>query len=233
MTAPGLFRELADGVRVVERPQRFFGIEIGTRMTVLDGPDGALLLHSPVRADAALRDAVAALGRPAWIVAPNRFHHLFAGEWQTAFPDALLLGAPGLSRKRADLSFDGELPGDAPDAWAPIFRVACFRAMPLSNEVALLHRPSRTLVLTDLLISLRAEGPGAISGVPRAALRLAGLRGEVGTTLLERLGTRDRRAARVFVDELLGWDFDRIVLAHGPIVETGGHEVLRRGWSWL
>jgi len=230
MTSP--LRPVADGVGVVERPQRFFGAEIGTRMTVLESPQG-LLVHSPVALDAELADAVAALGEVAWIVAPNRFHHLFAGEWKSAFPGALLLGAPGLAQKRQDLRFDGELPDDAPVEWSSTFDTACFRAMPLSNEVVLLHRASRTLVVTDLILSLRTGGPGEIEGLSRPLLRLAGLRGEVGTTLLERLSTRDEQAARRFLDQVLAWDFERIVMGHGVIVESGGPAVLRRAWDWL
>ena len=232
MVTASPLRTLTEGVHVVERGQRFFGAEIGTRMTVLESPTG-LLLHSPVALDTELREAVESAGPVAWIVAPNRFHHLFAGEWKNAFPNAGLLGAPGLAEKRSDLRFDGELPDDAPAEWAGVFDVACFRAMPLSNEVVLLHRPSRTVVVTDLVISLGTGGPGEIRGRSRTGLRIAGLRGEVGTTLLERLATRDKRAASAFLDEVLAWDFERIVLAHGTIVEKDARETLRRAWSWL
>ena len=42
-------RPLADGVHVMERPLRFFGVEMGTRMTVLQTERG-LLVHSPIDA---------------------------------------------------------------------------------------------------------------------------------------------------------------------------------------
>jgi hypothetical protein len=44
---------------------------------------------------------------------------------------------------------------------------------------------------------------------------------------------RDRAAAREQIGRMLAWDFDRIVLSHGDIVPTGGHEVLRRAYAWL
>lgn len=54
-----------------------------------------------------------------------------------------------------------------------------------------------------------------------------------GATLLEHVIIRNRKAAREQVDRMLAWDFDRIVLAHGGIIETGGREVVRRAYAWL
>ncbi len=55
-----------------EAPLRFFGVEIGSRMTVID-IDGDLLLHSPIELDPA---RLAPLGTPRWLLAPSRMHHL-------------------------------------------------------------------------------------------------------------------------------------------------------------
>jgi len=35
------------------------------------------------------------------------------------------------------------------------------------------------------------------------------------------------------VERILSWDFDRIVLCHGPIVESGGKTVFREAYSFL
>jgi hypothetical protein len=32
---------------------------------------------------------------------------------------------------------------------------------------------------------------------------------------------------------MLAWDFDRIVIAHGEVLESGGREALRAGYAWL
>jgi Domain of unknown function (DUF4336) len=50
-----MMRELARNLWVVERPQRFYGLEVGTRMTVIRLAGGSLLLHSPVSLDRELR----------------------------------------------------------------------------------------------------------------------------------------------------------------------------------
>ena len=48
-----------------------------------------------------------------------------------------------------------------------------------------------------------------------------------------RLGFRDKAAARASVERILSWDFDRILLCHGPIVESGGKAVFREAYSFL
>jgi len=54
-----------------------------------------------------------------------------------------------------------------------------------------------------------------------------------GPTLFERILIRDRRAAREQIDRMLAWSPERIVLAHGALIETAGAEVLRRAYAWL
>jgi hypothetical protein len=44
---------------------------------------------------------------------------------------------------------------------------------------------------------------------------------------------RDRAALARSIAELLTWDFDRIIVTHGRIVETGGRDVLRAAYRFL
>ena len=44
---------------------------------------------------------------------------------------------------------------------------------------------------------------------------------------------RDRAAARQSLEQILAWDFDRVVVAHGDILDSGGHQALSAGYIWL
>lgn len=228
MTAP--LRALADGLWVAERPLRVLPfLDIGTRMSVVRGPDGGLVLHSPVEADAPTRAAIDALGPVRAVVCPNKVHHLFAGGWKAAYPEARLLGAPGLAAKRPDLPFDGEL-GDLPDP-SLAGALACHpvRGIPYMNEVAFLHAASRTLLLTDLAFRpTAASSPGL-----RRWTWISRVRGGFGPNAVVRILIRDRAALRASIDHLLAWDFDRVTVTHGEVLESGGREALRRAWAWL
>ena len=222
-------RQVAQDLWVAERPQRFFGLEVGTRMTVVRLTDGSLLLHSPIPLDAELRRELDAIGRVRFAVAPNRVHHLYAGKVAEAYPAARLWVGPGLERKRPDLVFEAVLGDEAPAEWKGQVDQVLFRGRPYENEVVFFHRASRTLILCDLAFNF---GPSAAAPT-RLLMRLLRSYGHFGPSKLDPLLIRDRRAARESLERILGWDFDRVVVAHGDVLESGGHEALRRGYSWL
>src|SRR5262245_39902746 len=126
-------RELAEDLWVAERSQTFYGLPVGTRMTVIRLPGGRLLLHSPVALDDALRAALDSLGRVSYVVAPNRVHHLYAGDVAKSYPEARLWVAPGLERKRPDLAFVALLGDEAPEEWREQVRQTFFRGRPYEN----------------------------------------------------------------------------------------------------
>jgi hypothetical protein len=222
-------RALAEDLWVVDRPQSFYGLPVGTRMTVVRLPGGRLLLHSPVALDAELRTRLDAVGRVSFAVAPNRLHHLYAGEVAQAYPGARLWVAPGLERKRPDLAFEAVLGDEAPKEWRDDVAQVFFRGRPYENEVAFFHRRSRTLLLCDLAFNFGPSAPAPT----RLLMKLIRSYGHLGPSTLDPLLIRDRAAARASLERILAWDFDRIVVAHGDVLDSGGHETLRRGYAWL
>ena len=225
----GDVRALAPDLWVVDRPQRFFGLAVGTRMTVIRLADGSLLLHSPVVLDADLRRALDALGPVRFAVAPNRVHHLYAGDVARAYPEARLWIGPGLETKRPDLAYVAILGDEAPVEWRGQIDQVFFRGRPYENEVVFCHRASRTLLICDLAFNF---GPNAPL-VTRVLMSLIRSYGYFGPTKLDPLLIRDRAAARTSMEAILAWDFDRVIIAHGDVLEIGGRDALRRGYAWL
>lgn len=221
-------KRVDEDVWVAEQPLRFGGFEVGTRMTVIRLPGDRLFIHSPIRLDGA-RAELERIGRPRYVVAPNRLHHLFAAEYCTAYPEVELFVAPTLDKKRPDLRIAGVLGDGAPSGWADQIDQAVIRGYPTLNEVVFFHRASRTLLVSDLVFNIGADSPL----LTRFGTWLIGGYGRFGPTFLERLFIRDRRAARASLERILTWDFDRVVLAHGNVLESGGAEELRRGYAWL
>ena len=214
-------RSHGDGVHTIDTPLSFFGMELGARMTVLETTHG-LLVHSPVDIDPS---EIAHLGALRWAVAPNRLHHLFIGRWIDAGAEAW--AAPGLPEKRTDLDFAGVLDADRQPFGDEVLVVplTCFS---FTNEVVLLHRPSRTLIVTDLLFHIQADAPLGT----RVAMTLAGGYPGCCTTFVERIGFH-RPTARREMAALAALDFDRLIMSHGAVVETGGKEAFRGAMSWL
>jgi hypothetical protein len=225
-------RELVpDRLWVREMPLRLFGVELGTRMSIvrLSGQVGDLWLYSPVALDRPLREQLDGLGRVRFVVCPNMGHHMFAGEYFAAYPDAGFYAAPGLPEKRSDLPFNGVL-GDTPEpGWAKDLEQVVFRGNQMVREVVFCHHESHTLIVADLVQSADSGSPL----LTRLVKRLTGTYDRPGLPLPFRFGFRDKAAARVSLERILSWDFDTIVLSHGPIVESGGKAVFRDAYSFL
>lgn len=220
---------LAPDLWHLNAPLSVFGMAIGHRLTVARLPDGTLWLHSPVAYSAALADALAPLGRVAHIVAPTTMHDTYLEGWFAAYPKARFHGARGFAKFRPDLKFTDTL-GDAPDpAWAATFDQHLLRGIPRLNEVALLHRASRTLILTDLVFNLGPDMPG----LSRVLLKLNDCYCRFGVSRLFKTTIKDRAAFRRSIDHVLAWDFDAIVVSHGANIPSGGKPMLRDAFTFL
>ena len=226
----GALRALAPGLWVADRPLGNPLAEIGTRMTVIRLRDGGLFLHSPAKLDAPTRAALDALGPVRCVVCPNRAHHLFAADYVAAYPDAQLYGAPNLAPKRRDLKFAEELSNVAPAAWRADLEQHVFAGAPFLSEVVFFHPATRTLLLTDLAFNvLEGKTEGA-----RFFCWLSGAEGRFGPHRLIRwFMIRDHAAARASLARILAWDFDRVTVTHGDVLESGGREALRKGFAFL
>jgi hypothetical protein len=222
---------IAEDLWVVSRPLRFLGLfPIGCRMTIVRLSDGTLWLCSPVAIDDELATTLDGLGPVAHLVGPNRFHHLQLGPARTRYPNASLHLAPGLGSKRPDLAPALTLSNEAPESWRADLDQRVLEGVPTFNEVAFLHRRSRTLILTDHLFNLDDSHPTSV----RAVGSMLGVRRAPGFPLDARLFfVRDRDALARSIAEVLAWDFDRIVVTHGRIVETRGRDVLRDAYRFL
>jgi hypothetical protein len=196
-------------------------------MTVARFDDGRLWIHSPVRFDEAVAEQLRSLGTVAWIVAPNRMHHLFAGHARRMFPDAALYGAPGLAAKRPDLAGLIELGDTVPPEWAGNLDQVCIRGVPLVNEVAWFHPASATLIMTDVLQCWCGDLPWA------AALygRLTGVLNQLDVPRTVRLVTRDRASVAGSARAILQWPFTRVITGHNAIVEQDAHAAVARAFS--
>lgn len=225
--APGLWT--ADGQADIAVPVFLRRYDFSTRMTVIGLPDGGLFVHSAIRLDDAVRADLDRLGRVRAIVAPNKAHHLFVGDYTAAYPEAKLYGAIGLPEKRKDLRFSGMLGDEPRPEWRGVVEQRTVRGMPMLNEVAFFHPSSRTLVLTDLVFNVPAHRPW---GIP-IVFRLMGAGGRFGPHRFVRWMIRDQKTARESLGAILRWDFDRVIMAHGDVLESGGRQKLRDAFSFI
>lgn len=224
---PADLEPVRDGVWTTSRPQRFFGVETGTRMTVVRLAGGGLFVHCPVALDEETKRAIDALGPVRAVVASSLYHHLHVGGWMKAYAEAKFFACPGLEKKRRDLAWSGVLDDAAPPLWAGTLEQVFFSAR-FEKEVVFFHTKTRTMICADALINLSTHA----SPITRAVAFAMG-NSAPGKGWMERFAVRDRAAAREQVARILAWDVDAIVLAHGALVPHGGREVVRDAYAWL
>ncbi|HEX8818737.1 MAG TPA: DUF4336 domain-containing protein [Archangium sp.] len=223
-------RPLSDDLFVLDVPFRVGGLmDLGGRMTVIRLPDGGLWVHSPVKLEATVRQAVDALGPVRFLVAPNVMHHLAMGDWAAAYPSARVLAPPGLRKKRPDLRIDVELSDVVDVGQSPTIEQLLTHGIPKLEEFVFLHRPSRTLLLTDVAFNIHETS----SWLTRTYLKLGGAYGRLAPTSHLKSMVKDKAALRAWRDRVLQWDFDRVVPCHGQVLERGGREALRDAFAWL
>lgn len=219
----------AEGVWLDTHPVSIVGMAMTSTMTVLDLGGGSLLVSSPVALTEERRAAVDALGTVKHIYAPNLYHNSWVNDWAVAFPDARVHGPRGLSKKRPDIELDRTF-GDRPEqAFAGVLDEHFIEGFRLRESV-LVHRPSNTLVVTDLVHNVgKPEGTW-----PRLYTRAMGFYDRVALSrMLRWLAFSDRASARKSVDALLEQQFDRLVVGHGAPLESGAKDALRGAFEWL
>jgi hypothetical protein len=94
------------------------------------------------------------------------------------------------------------------------------------------HRASRTVIAVDLVEHFRDETPG-MNWVMRSYVKLFGMWNKARPAPELRWMTRDRAAARIAIEKILAWDFDRMVIAHGELFERGAKDALREAWRFV
>ena len=222
-----MIRQLHDSLWVMDFPLKMpGGVRLGTRTTLVRLSNGGLFVHSPGPADETDFSEIEKLGEVAHIVAPNLLHHLSVKAWMARCDGAALYAPPGFEQKLPGLRFE-TLTDEAPAAWAGEMDQLAVNGAPRMNEIVFCHRPSRTLLLTDLCFNFRHSD----SLVTRIFMRLNGAYGRFGPSRLAGLLVKDHAALEASVERILALDFDRVIVTHGEVLENGGEAALRSAFA--
>ena len=216
--------KVAEGVWCVEAEIKMpGGVRMNTRMTIVRLENGTLLVHSPIRIDDELAKEIAGLGDVASIVAPNRWHHLFFGACAERYPQARTFAAPGLAEKVPGLRVDEGLTDAAPKLWADEFDQIVVQGASKMSEVVLFHKPSRTLVVSDLFFNIVRPA----NFMTKVLTTFMGTRGKLAKSRGWSMMMEDNAAFEASVRNVLAWDFDKLVMAHGEVVEKDARDKAR------
>jgi hypothetical protein len=190
-----------------------------------DAARGRIVIHSAVALREETMRQVEALGEPAYLLVPSRYHRIDAARFARRYPGVRVL-CPAGSRAhveavvRVDGTYD-DFPGDDGVRLERLDGVA-------DGEGVMRVRSAdgTTLVFNDVLFNLPHQ-----PGIGGLGLRLVGSSGGPRVTRIARTFiVKDRRSlARRFVALANGTpDLARIVVSHGDVIDREPVEVLGR-----
>jgi hypothetical protein len=239
ITYPSLdtLKPVTNGVWIVDSgPMTAMGfIHLPIRMTVLRLDDGSLVLHSPTRFTATLKQELEQVGPIAHLVAPNSAHWMFVKQWQDRCPAVRTWGAPGLDRRRQvrrmGVRIDQEMQEGPLAHWPDEIDRVLIEGAGFA-EVALFFKQAKLVVLTDLVVNLEASKlPLAL----RPAARLVGVLAPDGKAplYLRALIKLKRAQSHQAAKRLIAYKPELAIFTHGRWFDSGAEEKLRKSLAWL
>ncbi len=229
-----MLREIDRNIWVAEQPLRYLGLSIGTRMTVIRLAHRELAVISPIQASDTIVSQLGELGMVQHIIAPNLYHYSFISKFKALYPNAIVWAVPGLQAKKPDLPISKIIERGTLGSWDGLEYIFFdgFRTLGLSgfdsfNECVFFHSESRTLILTDAAVHFDKSFPA----LTQFASRVLGGHKKLSPTLLERVATTEKERVREAVKKMLDWDFERVIMAHGSVIEQDGKEKFQQGYE--
>lgn len=222
---------IKDQIWILEYPIRFGGLDLYARTSIIKLDNGELIIHDPCKINNAIKSEIDSLGVVKYIIAPGNFHHLFVSDFQSNYPHAETFLCPGLEQKRPDIEFDWIL-GNKPDPrWQGTLDQALIQGTRYIWEVAFFHKPSKTLILVDLLENIGDDYQHKAGLLLKFWWKLIFRMWNNPKAAPEyQMGWGNRAIVKKGLNKVLAWDAERVILAHGENIETNVNTTLRSAW---
>ncbi len=208
------------------------GLRMPSRTTIVRLASGALVVHAPLAFDDAAAKELEALGDVRFVIAPACTHWLFVKAFRERWPRATVFAAPGLEKKltgKHGVSFEPLPPTGRVEAIGDELRVQRIDGAPGMDEHVFLHRGSRSLVVTDLLFNIHTCSSLGM----RLFLALTGVWGKPAQSRAWRFLVKDRAQAAQSVAGILGWEFERVIAAHGAVIDANARQQMAGALRWM
>jgi hypothetical protein len=223
---------IKDQIWILEYPIRYAGINLFGRMTIVKLDSGDLIIHDPCEIDDLVKHELDTIGEVKYIVAPGSYHHLFVTEFQQKYPNAETFLCPGLERKRPDIKFEWIL-GNKPDhRWNDVLDQVVVQGTKFIWEVAFFHRPSKTLILVDLLENIGDDYQHPASRLLRFWWKVIYRMWNNPKAAPEyQMGWGKKYIVKGGLNKILSWKAERVILAHGELIESNVTNILSSAWQ--
>lgn len=230
-------KPFAENIFIVDgETVNFYGMPFTTRMTVVKLDSGDLFIHSPIPLKSDLKNELDKLGTVKYLIAPNKIHYWYLDDFQKAYPEAITFTAKGVEERARQngkkFKVDYILDSTTNKFWSKEIDHVVMQGNRFMEEVEFYHKPSKTLILTDIYENFEPE---KISWPFRLLAWLGGaLSPQGGTTRDQQLLHFGRKwELKKCVEKLMLWDIEKIILAHGKCITKNAKQELQRVFKWV
>jgi hypothetical protein len=197
------------------------GCKLPVRSTLVREGASAILI-APVRFSEEQFAQMEREGGVTDLVASSLFHHLFFQKAAERFPNAKRWGVAGFDKKRPDIAWS-KMINEETWPYANSLPVSELQGAPAVNEAVFFHKSSKTLIVTDLCFNLTNPCGWSAPFI----FRIFGTYKRFAMSRLYRSCVKDKNAFNNSLRKVLQLNFQRIVMAHGEIIESNAKELLQ------
>lgn len=226
MSSSELTPIVEDRLWSVERPVWFSGVRQRVRTTIVRLEDGGLLIHSPAPPSGPWAEQLQALGEVRWLLVPNCFHHLGTPAAAARWPNAKVIGPASATRRNKDLVLHLDLADPQVAELLPELELLPLDGVPFLDETVLYHRPTQTLIGTDIVLCACARDHWTV----RWAARLTGFYERVRVPPDVRAKIPDKAGAARSIRAMLERPARRLIVGHADVIDDRCHEHLAAAW---
>lgn len=209
-----------EGLYYVERPGRYFGLPVGTRMAILK-PEGSddLLVYAPEDLPIPLVRAIQRLGTIRWVVFPTERQAESPPDWLANFEDT-------------ERWCPGRWSSDASPGWpAGFVEAQVLSGAPGSDELVMYHPASGTLLVKAAILNLGHDPETSL--LDQGSLQLLAMARRPGPDLPRKWRMRHCPSLSGEVTRVSSWTFERIFLAHGHLIDHQGKRVWNEAYAFM
>ena len=222
--------QFGEDIWIVEGPlAKDMGLMFSTRMIITRLSDGTLWLCDPVKISNNTLKLIENLGEIKYLLVSTQRHIWRLRDWHEKFPTAQIWSCGNIPKKLKNLPYTGFL-SDAP-IWDNDFEQVIFKGNKFLSEIVFYHKFSKTVIMGDIIQNNEKKRGRPITNLIFKISGAAYPNGGVGFDF--KLTFSDRKAAKETLDKIFSWDFDKLIIAHGPCLTDNAKKYVKSAFAWL
>ena len=222
-----LINFVKDKIWIAEYKTKHNKMKFYTRMTIVKLNDNTIALFSPCEISRDLKIQINKIGKVKHIFFAGNFQYKNIKSVKSVYHEAKIYICHGINKKQKDLKFDKILNN------SPIleeFEQIQIIDSKIMWEVAFFHKETKTLILVNLLENITDKTKG-VSFLLKIWSKIFRMWNKTKPALEYQFGWKNKKSAGNCLNQILEWDFDKIIISYGDLITKNAKQIARKAWN--